>query len=256
MNKNMEPKVVLVTGGSAGMGRAAAQRLGTQGATVVVAARDEARGEETVDRIKDAGGRALFVRTDVTVEEDVAAAVRTTVDTFGRLDAAFNNAGGGDTYASVHTMETSAWRQTMALNLDSVYYSLRYEVPAILASGGGSILNNASGNGVIGHESMHAYTAAKHGVVGLTRSAALRYSRQGVRVNSLITGVIRTPLFVAAEAADPETMGRLTAKIPIGRVGEEDEIAKFVSFLLGDESSYITGAALAIDGAITAGLIE
>ncbi len=255
MSNRFENKVILVTGATAGMGRAAAERLGAEGATVVLAARNEERGEEIAGRIRDKGGQALFVATDVTVEEQVAAAVDLTTRTFGRLDGAFNNAGGGVTFGSVDSMEASFWESTLALNLTSVFYSLKYEVPAILTSGGGAIVNNASVGGAVGHESMHAYTAAKHGVIGLTRSTALHYSRQGLRVNALVTGVISTPLTAQLREQDPAFSDALLKKIPIERLGEEDEVGAFTAFLLSDDAAYITGAALAIDGGITAGML-
>jgi NAD(P)-dependent dehydrogenase (short-subunit alcohol dehydrogenase family) len=252
MTGRFSSKVIIVTGGTAGMGRAAAERVAAEGGTVVLAARNKLQGEAVVAGIEADGGTALFVPTDMTVDDEVAALVAATVDTFGRLDGAFNNAGGGDTISSVRTMTTSFWNATIDLNLNSLYYSLRHEIPAILASGGGSIVNNASAGGVVGNPSMHAYIAAKHGVVGLTRSVALETSKEGVRVNALVTGVIDTPLYRDTVAADPDLGAHLTSLIPSGHVGSAQDVAALTAFLLSDEAPFITGAALAIDGGITA----
>ena len=251
MSPRFTGKVILITGATAGMGLATAQRIAAEGGTVVLSARDKRRGEDSAQQIRDTGGRAMFVPADVTVEDDMATLVRTTVEEFGRLDGAFNNAGGGNTFGSIRTMDSSSWHATLDLNLHSLFYSLRYEVPAILASGGGAIVNNASAQGVIGNAQMPAYNAAKHGVVGLTRSAALELARDNVRVNALITGVIDTPLYRAGITANPELETYLGGLIPAGRVGGMDDVAAFTAFLLSDEATYITGAALAIDGGVT-----
>jgi NAD(P)-dependent dehydrogenase (short-subunit alcohol dehydrogenase family) len=255
MERRFSSQVILVTGGTTGIGLAAAERLVVEGATIVLASRDKDRGEEVARRIRTDGGQALFVSTDVTIEEDVAAAIRAATDNFGRLDGAFNNAGGGENFGSIRTMETSLWQRMIDLNLTSVYYSMKYEIPAIMAAGGGAILNNASVGGVLGSEAMQAYAAAKHGVVGLTRSTALEMSKHGVRINAVVPGVIRTPMYETAVVHDPEFVTRLNARIPLGRVGEVSEIAAFVAFLLSEEAAYISGSALAIDGAISSGLL-
>lgn len=165
-------KVVLITGGSSGTGRAAALRLADEGAAVVLGARRKDEGGAVADEIRSAGGAALFVPTDVTVESDVAALVETAVREFGRLDAAFNNAGGGRVFGPVQTLDASGWDSDVAVNLTSVFYSLKHQVPALLAAGGGSIVNNASTLGVVGMGTASPYVAAKHGVVGLTRAVA------------------------------------------------------------------------------------
>lgn len=194
MSGRLEAKVLVVTGGTQGMGLAFAQRAATEGASVVIGARDKDRGEEVAAQIRNAGGNALFVPTDVTVEEEMARLVDSAVSEFGRLDGAFNNAGGGP-MASVRDADSADWHRSLALNLTSVFYGLKYELPAIIASGGGAIVNNASVSGVKGDAAQAAYNASKHGVIGLTRSAALDVARSGVRVNALVTGLIDTPLW-------------------------------------------------------------
>ncbi|MEV4626068.1 SDR family oxidoreductase [Micromonospora sp. NPDC049523] len=251
MSVRLESKVIIVTGGTMGMGRAFARRAASEGAKVVIGARDKARGVEVVAEIAAGGGQVLFVPTDVTVEEQVAELVRVAVAEFGRLDGAFNNAGGGNAVGAVRDIDDAFWRSTIDRNLTSVFYSLKHEIPAIVASGGGSIVNNASTVGVVGDAKLAAYSAAKHGLVGLTRSAALDVAKEGVRVNALVTGLVDTPLWRQV-SANPEIEQYFLGLQPNGRAGAEDDIAAFTSFLLSDEATFITGAALAIDGGLTA----
>ncbi|WP_406373941.1 SDR family oxidoreductase [Streptomyces sp. NBC_01550] len=253
MSNRLQSKVIIVTGGSSGMGSAFARRAASEGATVLIGARDKERGEATVADIAREGGKALFVPTDVTVEEEVAHLVDVAVKEFGGLHGAFNNAGGGNSQGAIRTIDASFWDSVLALNLTSVFYSLKHEIPAIVASGGGSIVNNASVVGVVGDPAAAAYSAAKHGVVGLTRSAALDAAKEGVRVNALVTGLVNTPLWQGFSASNPEAASGLLNQQPTGRAADEAEIAAFAAFLLSDESPFITGAALAIDGALTAG---
>jgi NAD(P)-dependent dehydrogenase (short-subunit alcohol dehydrogenase family) len=248
-------KVVLITGGNSGMGRAAAHRLAEEGAAVVLGARRKDLGDETAQAIRAAGGQALFVPTDVTVESEVAALVAAGLRAFGRLDAAFNNAGGASELSSfgpVPSLDARAWEADVALNLTSVFYSLKHEIPALLDTGGGAVLNNASNLGVVGMPGASSYVAAKHGVVGLTRSAALELAEQGVRVNALVTGGVDTPMFRGTMGATDEGAAQIRGLHPVKRVAEPNEIASFVAYLLSDETSFITGAALAIDGGWTA----
>ncbi|MEU4093622.1 SDR family oxidoreductase [Streptomyces sp. NPDC026673] len=252
MSDRLHSKVVLVTGGTSGMGAAFARRAAAEGATVVIGARDKARGEAVLAEIEAAGGRGRFLPTDVTAEEDVARLVDYAVTEFGGLHGAFNNAGGGDNQRDFGSTDSAFWHHMIATNLTSVFYSLKYELPAIAASGGGSIVNNASTAGVVGDAGMPAYVAAKHGVLGLTRSAALDSAKAGVRVNALVTGLIDTPLWRSAIQAYPEIEDRFLGQIPTGRAGAEEDVAAFTAFLLSDESTFINGAALAIDGGFTA----
>ncbi|MFJ8803052.1 SDR family NAD(P)-dependent oxidoreductase [Streptomyces sp. NPDC102487] len=253
MSNRLDSKVIIVTGGTSGMGAALARRAASEGATVVIGARDKDRGEATAAEIRNDGGRSLFVATDVTVEESVANLVDVTVREFGGLHGAFNNAGGGNSQGAIRDIDADFWHQVVALNLTSVFYSLKYEIPAIVASGGGSIVNNASVVGVVGDPAAAAYAAAKHGVVGLTRSTALDAAKERVRVNALVTGLVNTPLWHNFSESNPEAAGALLKQQPTGRAAEESEIAAFATFLLSDESPFITGAALAIDGALTSG---
>jgi NAD(P)-dependent dehydrogenase (short-subunit alcohol dehydrogenase family) len=251
MTARLESKVIVVTGGSSGIGRAVAERVVAEGAAVVIGARRTDVGENVAAGIRAAGGRALFVATDVTVESDVAGLVRAATEEFSRLDGAFNNAGGVNAFGAVQEVDEAGWRADLDQNLTSVFYSLKHQVPAILASGGGGgIVNNASIAGVSGVPTMAPYTAAKHGIVGLTRAAALECAGQGVRVNALVTGNVDTPLLRSMLDGAPEE--HVEAPNPTGRLAEPAEIAAFVAFLLSDEAAFITGAALAIDGGFTA----
>ena len=245
-------KVIVVTGGSSGIGRAVAERVASEGATVVIGARRADLGEQVAAGIRAKGGQALFVAADATAEADVASLTRTAVTELGRLDGAFNNAGGVNAAGMVHEIDGAAWRAELDQNLTSVFYGLKYQVPALLASGGGAIVNNAALAGVVGVPGMAAYTAAKHGVVGLTRAAALESAGRGVRVNALVTGTVDTPLFRRLLGAPAEGELEGVGMNPAGRIAQPDEIAAFVAFLLSDQAAFITGAALPIDGGFTA----
>lgn len=201
----------------------------------MLAARRKDLGDEVAAGIRAAGGTATFVPADVTVEADVAALVATAVREFGRLDAAFNNAGGASAFGPVRSVAEDAWSADVDLNLTSAFLCLRHEVPALLDAGGGAVLNNASNLGVVGVAGASAYVAAKHAVVGLTRSAALELAQSGVRVNALVT----------------DGAAHIARLHPVGRVADPAEIAAFVAFLLSREASFVTGAALAIDGGWT-----
>jgi NAD(P)-dependent dehydrogenase (short-subunit alcohol dehydrogenase family) len=253
MSARFAGKVILITGATSGMGRATAQRIAAEGGKLVLAARGKEAGDALVAELRAAGGEATFVRTDVTVEEEVAELVRQAVSQYGRLDGAFNNVGAATAVGAVTDVDGAAWQAELALNLSSVFYGLKHQIPALRASGGGAIVNNASNTGVTGLAGMAAYSAAKHGVVGLTRSAALDAASAGVRVNALVTGGVDTPLLRGNLGPTPEESLRAAAAMhPIGRIGRPEEIAAFTAFLLSDEAGFITGAALAIDGGITA----
>ena len=243
-------KVAIVTGGGSGIGEATALTLARSGAKVVVADFDKDAGERVVEAIKGDGGDGAFVAADVSKVEDVESMVETTVDTFGGLHVAVNNAGIGGAQAPTGEYPIDSWRQVIEINLNGVFYGMRYQIPAMLASGGGSIINMASILGRVGFATASAYVAAKHGVLGLTKSAAIEYSAQGIRVNSVGPGFIVTPLL--EKNLDEAAMTAIAGMHPIGRLGMAQEVANLVAFLGSDDASFCTGGYYLVDGAYTA----
>jgi NAD(P)-dependent dehydrogenase (short-subunit alcohol dehydrogenase family) len=243
----MDGKAALVTGGASGLGRASALAFARAGARVAVADVDESGGRETAGLVADEGV-GEFVRTDVTVPDEVEALVARVVETFGRLDCAVNNA--GTTGPGGRTAEYSLddWNRTLALNLTGVFLCMKYEIPPMVAQGGGAIVNMSSGAGLVGFAGLPAYVASKHGVVGLTRAAALEYVKDGVRVNAVCPGSTRTPMLEGFMAGDEQIERMMTASVPLGRLGRPEEIAEAVVWLCSDAASFVVGHAMAVDG--------
>ena len=246
-----EGKVALVTGASSGIGRATALAFGREGAKVVVAARRKAEGEETVGEIERSGGDALFVRADVSSEPDVRAMIESVVRAYGRLDCAFNNAGATGGAGPLAEAPKTAWDTVIGTNLTGVWLCMKYEIPAMLAGRGGAIVNNASVAGLRGYPRNPIYAASKHGVVGLTLSAAVQYASQGIRINVVCPGWIQTPM-TAPFRDDAELGAAILAMHPIGRAAQPEEVAASVIWLCSDAASFVTGVALPVDGGLTA----
>ncbi len=240
-------RVAIVTGAASGIGRAVALHYARGGARVVVSDVAVEAGEETVRLIADAGGEGRFVAADVARPEECEALVRATVQSFGRLDIACNNAGIGGESASTADYPVEGWRKVVDINLSGTFYCMKYEIPAMLQSGGGSIVNLASILSEVGFAAFPAYVSAKHGMLGLTRTAAVEYGAQGVRVNAVGPGFIRTPLIAALED-DPASYEMLVSLHPLGRLGEPDEVAEVVGFVSSDRASFVNGAYYAVDG--------
>jgi len=214
----------------------------------VVADVNEAGGAETVRQCVAAGSEAIFVRTDVTLEDDVIALVAATVDRFGRLDAALNNAGTTGPSAPTADYTLEQWNGVIALNLTGVFLCLKHEIPQMVAQGGGAIVNTSSGAGLIGFAGLPGYVASKHGVIGLTRAAALEYVKAGVRVNAVCPGSTRTPMLEGFMGGDPVIEQAMAQSAPIGRLARPEEIAEAMVWLLSDAASFMVGHALAVDG--------
>jgi NAD(P)-dependent dehydrogenase (short-subunit alcohol dehydrogenase family) len=244
---DFKDKVAIVTGGSSGIGRAAAIEFAKAGANVVIAARRVQEGEETVRLAQEAGGNAIFVQTDVTQAADVEGLIDKTLQTYNRLDYTFNNAGFGKTVSLVEQSE-SGWNQEIDVNLKAVWLSLKNQIPAMLKTGG-AIVNMASmGGGVIGVPGLSSYNAAKGGVVGLTRSAAMEFAGQGIRINSISPGLIATDILANVSQ---NALQQMISTIPMKRAGLAEEVAQAVVWLCSNQASYITGQNLVIDGGYT-----
>ena len=252
MAGRVDGKVALVTGGASGIGRATALTFAREGATLVVADMNEEGGQQTVHMITENGGEAIFVQVDVTSASAVEAMISKTVETYGRLDCAHNNAGipgGGRALTAEYAEDT--WHQVIAVNLTGVWLCMKYEIPQMLSQGSGAIVNTASAWGLVGAPGASAYVASKHGVVGLTKTAALEYAQQGIRVNCVCPGVIHTPM-TERGLSDPELRARIIATEPIGRVGTPEEVAEAVVWLCSDATSFVTGHTMTVDGGYVA----
>jgi NAD(P)-dependent dehydrogenase (short-subunit alcohol dehydrogenase family) len=248
----LQDKVALVTGGTSGIGRATAIAYAQQQAKVVVVGRRMDEGEETVRLIQEAGGEAIFVQADVTKEADVKAMVDKTVDVFGRLDIAFNNAVMGGENPSLIEQTEAEYDRTMNVNVKGVWLSMKYEIAQMLKQGSGVIVNMASAVGVVALPNILLYTASKHAVVGLTKAAALQYAKAGIRINAVGPAAIQTDMLEAATGGQDEAKAYITGLHPIGRIGTPLEVANAVLFLSSDLASFTTGATLLVDGGFVA----
>lgn len=240
-------KVAIVTGGGSGIGQAACHLYAREGAKVVVSDIDEKGGNETCQAIQEMNGEAAFIRADVSNPTECQALVDKTLEKYGRLDIAFNNAGIGGEANLTGEYSIEGWQKVIEINLSGVFYCMRYEIPAMLKTGGGAIVNMASILGQVGISQSPAYVAAKHGVVGLTRTAAVEYAQEGLRINSVGPAFISTPLISALEQNE-KARAHLISLHPIGRLGRSEEVAELVIWLSSDKASYITGAYYAVDG--------
>jgi NAD(P)-dependent dehydrogenase (short-subunit alcohol dehydrogenase family) len=254
MKRLFEDKVALITGGGTGIGRASALAFAAAGGKVVVTGRRETQGQETVALIKQHGGQALFVKGDVTNEADVERMVAQTVSTYGRIDAAFNNAGiEGVVGKPTHEQSVANYREVMDINVLGVLLAMKHEISAMLKNGGGAIVNNASVGGLVGFPGVSVYVASKHAVLGLTKTAALEYAKQGIRINAVSPGGIETPMlhrFTGGPGTD--FFDQLSGLHPIGRLGRPEEIAEAVVWLCSEKASFVTGQSLTADGGWTA----
>ena len=243
-------KSIIVTGAGGGIGHAASLVLAAAGANVVVTDIAEEAGRATVDAIRSSNANAIFFRADLAVERDVQALVERATSTYGRLDGAFNNAGLEQCAKPLHELTTEQWERALRVDLTSVFWCLKYQVIAMLRTGGGAIVNTASSLGQVAIPNASEYIASKHGVIGLTRAAAAEYGAQGIRVNAVLPGIIRTPM-IARLSEDPQFSGMfdgLRKRHPIGRFGEPAEVAEAVKWLLSDSASFVNGTALTVDG--------
>ncbi len=246
----LKDKVSLITGGGSGIGRATCLLFAREGATVSVADYDEQGGQETVQQVQAAGGQAAFIRADVSKSGDVQYMLNTTVETYGRIDVLFNNAGIEGPSAKLANYPEDAWERVIAIDLTSVYLGMKYVIPHMIKQGGGVILSTASVAGLVGFPGSGAYAAAKAGVINMTRMVALEYAKKNIRINCICPGVISTPMAHRVMGDRPdEQVARME---PIGRLGKPEDIANAALFLAGDESSFATGAPFIIDGGYVA----
>jgi NAD(P)-dependent dehydrogenase (short-subunit alcohol dehydrogenase family) len=248
VSDTMQGKVAIITGAASGIGRATAVGFAERGSAVGLVDRDSDGLEKTVAQVHEAGGEAIARTADVTVEADVEQAIAAVVERFGRLDFAFNNAGTTGVFGLGAILDQSAWDAVVGTNLTGVFLSMKHEIAEMLRHGGGAIVNCSSAAGLIGTPFLPAYSASKSGVIGLTRSWALDYIRQGIRINAVCPGAVDTPMIRSFVGGNEEMLAGIADQQPIGRLARPEEIAKAVVWLLSDEASYIVGHALAVDG--------
>lgn len=251
MNGSFKGKVAFVTGAGSGIGRAATLAFAREGASVVVVDRSGESNRETARMIEEFSGSALAVSCDVTRTEDVKAALDKTVEAFGRLDFAFNNAGSEQPITATADLTEQEWDRIVTINLRGVFLCMKYEIPLMLRNGGGAIVNTSSGAGVKGFKGQAAYAAAKHGVIGLTKSAALDYASQNIRINAVCPGIIETSMMQRFTGGTSEGRERVIAQEPVGRMGKAEEIAAAVVWLCSDPAAFVIGHAMVIDGGQT-----
>lgn len=245
---NLKEKTAIVTGGASGIGEATALLYAQEGCNVVVSDLQEEKGNQLVEKIKQTGAKAIFIKADVSKPSDCENLINKTMETFGAVDIAFNNAGIGGESNAVANMSIEGWNRVIAVNLNSVFYCMKYELQQMLKQGSGAIINNSSILGKVGFANAAAYVAAKHGVIGLTETAALEYSSKGIRVNAVGPAFINTPLLTEAGMDNNVKQEVLVPLHPVGRLGESKEVAELVVWLSSDKASFVTGSYYAVDG--------
>jgi len=243
-------KVAIITGASSGIGRATAIALAKDGVRVVIAARRANESKETLQLVKEAGGDGIFIKTDVAREDEVKKLVEITVEKYGKLDYAFNNAGIEEMHTSFVDQTSAVFDNIMNINVKGIWLSMKYEIPQMLKNGGGSIVNTSSVAGVIGFAQMPIYSASKHAVLGLTKSSALEYAKSGIRINAVAPGGVETDMYERTVGDNKQVFQTIIAMHPIGRVGKPEEIANAVVWLLSDKASFVTGHTLLVDGGL------
>lgn len=250
MEKIFQDKVAIVTGGSFGIGKAAAIAFANRGAKVVIA--DWVEDKETLETIRSSGGDAFFIKCDISKNDEVKKMIDRAIVQYGRIDYAFNNAGIEGLSAPTHECTDENWEKVIAVNLKGVWLCMKYEIPQMLKQGKGAIVNNASIAGLVGFQNIPAYVASKHGVIGLTKNAALEYAKLSIRVNAVCPGVIKTPMVDRFTGKSKEVEKQFEGMEPVGRLGQPEEVAEAVMWLCSDASSFVTGDALPVDGGWTA----